>query len=104
MHGRRDDGAARFRCTSAILHNLPSGRVWTLLYGAFVIGDVVGAWAIIPLLAGLLALAELRLGAGRLVRVFLACHIGATLLVAAGLWLGVEAGWVPASVRWTEDV
>lgn len=44
------------------------------------------------------------MGAGRLVRVFLAGHIGATLLVAAGLWLGVEAGWVPESVRWAEDV
>ncbi|MGK8553341.1 rhomboid-like protein [Nocardia gipuzkoensis] len=89
---------------STNLHNLLSGRIGTLLSSAFVIGDVVGAWVIIPLLAGLLALAELRFGAVHLVGVFLAGHVGATLVVAAGLWLGVEAGWVPVSVRWAEDV
>ncbi|MGQ4596305.1 rhomboid-like protein [Nocardia sp. R6R-6] len=89
---------------STNLHNLLSGRVATLLSSAFVIGDVVGAWVIIPLLAGLLALAELRFGALRLIRVFLAGHVGTTLFVAAGLWVGVEAGWVPASIRWSEDV
>ncbi|MCC3326663.1 rhomboid-like protein [Nocardia abscessus] len=89
---------------STNLHNLLSGRVGTLLASAFVIGDVVGAWVIIPLLACLLALAELRFGALHAVHVFLAGHIGATVLVAAGLWIGVEAGWVPASIRWAEDV
>ncbi|WP_063025439.1 rhomboid-like protein [Nocardia niwae] len=89
---------------STNLHNLLSGRIGTLLASAFVIGDVVGSWVIIPLLACLLALAELRFGALRAVRVFLAGHIGATLLVAAGLWIGVQAGWVPASIRWAEDV
>lgn len=89
---------------STNLQNLLDGRIGTLLASAFVIGDVVGSWVIIPLLACLLALAELRFGALRLVRVFLAGHIGATLLVAAGLWVGVEAGWVPASIRWAEDV
>ncbi|MBF6472232.1 MULTISPECIES: rhomboid-like protein [Nocardia] len=89
---------------STNLHNLLSGRVGTLLASAFVIGDVVAAWVIIPLLACLLALVELRFGALHAVRVFLAGHIGATVLVAAGLWIGVEAGWVPASIRWAEDV
>ncbi|WP_051022172.1 rhomboid-like protein [Nocardia pneumoniae] len=89
---------------STNLHNLLSGRIGTLLASAFVIGDDVGAWVVIPFLGGLLALAELRFGAVHLVGVFLAGHIGATLLVAAGLWLGVEAGWVPGSVRWAEDV
>ncbi|MFI9414000.1 rhomboid-like protein [Nocardia gamkensis] len=89
---------------STNLHNLLSGRLGTLLASAFVIGDAVGSWVIIPLLACLLALAELRFGALRLVRVFLVGHVGATLLVAAGLWVGVRAGWVPASIRWAEDV
>ncbi|WP_330232720.1 hypothetical protein OHA40_09670 [Nocardia sp. NBC_00508] len=44
--------------------------------------------------------AELRFGAVRSAQVFLLGHIGATLLVVAGLWMGVEAGWVLASVRW----
>ncbi|MFE7747302.1 rhomboid-like protein [Nocardia sp. NPDC057455] len=89
---------------STNLHNLLSGRIGTLLASAFVIGDVVGSWVIIPLLTCLLALAELRFGALRLVRVFLVGHVGATLLVAAGLWVGVRAGWVPVSIRWAEDV
>ncbi|MGO4613662.1 rhomboid-like protein [Nocardia sp. 2YAB30] len=89
---------------STNLHNLLNGRVGTLLSSAFVIGDVGAAWILIPLLACLLALAELRFGAVRLVRVFLAGHIGATLLVAAGLWVAVEAGWMPTNIRWAEDV
>ncbi|CAM4516356.1 rhomboid-like protein [Nocardia ninae] len=89
---------------STNLHNLLQGRVVTLLSSALVIGDVGTAWLIMPLLACLLALAELRFGALHMVRVFLAGHIGATLLVAAGLWVAVEFDWMPASVRWSEDV
>ncbi|GAA5070218.1 rhomboid-like protein [Nocardia iowensis] len=89
---------------STNLHNLLQGRVVTLLSSALVIGDVGTAWLIMPLLACLLALAELRFGALHMVRVFLAGHIGATLLVAVGLWVAVEFDWLPASVRWSEDV
>ncbi|GAA5063861.1 rhomboid-like protein [Nocardia callitridis] len=89
---------------STNLHNLLDGRVSTLLASALVIGDVAGSWVLIPLLACLLALAELRFGALHLVRVFLAGHIGATLVVAGGLWVSVEAGWLPTSIRWAEDV
>ncbi|MFD0364233.1 rhomboid-like protein [Nocardia sp. GCM10030253] len=89
---------------STNLHNLLNGRVGTLFSSALVIGDVAAAWVIIPLLGCLLALAELRFGAVHLVRVFLAGHIGATLLVAAGLWIAVEADWLPASIRWAQDV
>ncbi|MEV6561248.1 rhomboid-like protein [Nocardia sp. NPDC051756] len=89
---------------STNLHNLLQGRVVTLLSSALVIGDVGTAWLIMPLLACLLGLAELRFGALHMVRVFLAGHIGATLLVAAGLWVAVEFDWLPASVRWSEDV
>ncbi|WP_433662003.1 rhomboid-like protein [Nocardia sp. CA-128927] len=89
---------------STNLHNLLQGRVVTLLSSALVIGDVGVAWLIMPMLACLLALAELRFGALHMVRVFLAGHIGATLLVAAGLWVAVEFDWLPASVRWSEDV
>ncbi|WP_069163090.1 rhomboid-like protein [Nocardia altamirensis] len=89
---------------STNLQNLLNGRVVTLLSSALVIGDVGVAWLIMPLLASLLALAELRFGALRMVRVFLAGHVGATLLVAAGLWVSIEFDWMPASVRWSEDV
>ncbi|MFE7802987.1 rhomboid-like protein [Nocardia sp. NPDC057440] len=89
---------------STNLHNLLNGHVGTLFSSALVIGDVSAAWAIIPLLGCLLALAELRFGAVHLMRVFLAGHIGATLLVAGGLWIAIDVGWVPASIRWAEDV
>ncbi|MEV5837139.1 rhomboid-like protein [Nocardia sp. NPDC052112] len=89
---------------STNLHNLLNGRVGTMLSSALVIGDVSAAWVLIPLLGCLLALAELRFGAVHMVRVFLAGHIGATLLVAAGLWIAIEADWLPASIRWAQDV
>jgi len=89
---------------STNLHNLLDGRIGTLFSSALVIGDVSAAWIIIPLLGCLLALAELRFGAVHLIRVFLAGHIGATLLVAGGLWIAVELDWLPASIRWAQDV
>lgn len=89
---------------STNLHNLLNGRIGTMFSSALVIGDVSAAWVIIPLLGCLLALAELRLGAVHMVRVFMAGHIGATLLVAVGLWIAIEADWLPASIRWAQDV
>jgi hypothetical protein len=89
---------------STNLHNLLDGRIGTLVSSALVIGDAGAAWVIIPLLGCLLALAELRIGAVHLIHVFLAGHIGATLLVAGGLWIAIDVGWLPASVRWAEDV
>jgi hypothetical protein len=89
---------------STNLHNLLNGHLSTLFSSALVIGDVGTAWTVIPLLGCLLALAELRFGAVHLVRVFLAGHIGATLLVALGLWVAVEANWLPSSITRVEDV
>ncbi|WP_330252554.1 hypothetical protein OG874_41925 [Nocardia sp. NBC_00565] len=89
---------------STNLHNLLSGRIGTVFSSALVIGDASAAWVIIPLLGCLLALAELRFGAVHMVHVFMAGHIGATLLVAGGLWIAIEADWLPASIRWTQDV
>ncbi|MFQ6398682.1 rhomboid-like protein [Nocardia sp. KC 131] len=99
--------AARSRMVlhaSTNLHNLLNGHIGTLFSSALVIGDVSAAWVIIPLLGCMLALAELRFGAMHLVHVFLAGHIGASLLVAGGLWVAIDVGWVPASIRWAEDV
>ncbi|QIS09421.1 rhomboid-like protein [Nocardia arthritidis] len=90
--------------TSTNLHNLLHGHISTLFASAFVIGDAAVALTILPLLACLLALAELRFGSGQLVRIFLAGHIGATLLVAVGLWIAVTAEWMPQSIGWAEDV
>jgi hypothetical protein len=90
--------------TSTNLHNLLGGHWSTLLSSAFVIGDTDTALLTVPLLACVLALAELRYGAWSTVRVFLAGHVGATLLVAVGLWIGVQAGWEDPGVGLAEDV
>jgi hypothetical protein len=90
--------------TSTNLHNLGHGHLGTLLSSAFVIGDTNSSLTSIPLLACLLALVELRFGAWHTVRTFLAGHIGATLLVAAGLWVAVLEHWQPDSIGVAEDV
>ena len=58
----------------------------------------------LPGLVCLLALAELTCGSGLLVVAFASGHIGATLLVAAGLTAAVELGWLPISVSRATDV
>ncbi|MGY2063644.1 rhomboid-like protein, partial [Nocardia gipuzkoensis] len=89
---------------STNLHNLLRGHFGTLFSSALVIGDNAAALVLIPLLLSLLALAELRFGAWQVIRIFLAGHIGATLLVALGLWVAVEAGWLPMDITRAEDV
>lgn len=89
---------------STNLANLGQGRWATLLTSAFVAGPRVpgpGWWLA---LAGLLASAELLWGSWRAVLTFLAGHVGATLLVAAGLAAGMTAGWLPAAWATAPDV
>src|SRR6266702_1158151 len=90
--------------TSTNLHNLEHGHLDTLLSSAFVIGDTDSSLTSVPLLACLLALVELRYGAWHTVRTFLAGHVGATLLVAVGLWVAVHEHWLPGSIGDSEDV
>jgi hypothetical protein len=88
---------------STNLDNLGRLHVGTLLTSAFVMASAPTlAWwcGIAALLAGV----ELRLGSRRLAIAFLAGHVGATLLVAAGLATGVRAGWVDGGVSGTVDV
>jgi hypothetical protein len=91
------------RHASTNLHNLSHGRVGTLLGSAFIVdaGPVYG-W--LPGLVCLLALAELLWRSGRLVVAFATGHVGATLLVAAGLTAAVKLGWLPVSVSRATDV
>ncbi|RMI32544.1 rhomboid-like protein [Nocardia stercoris] len=90
--------------TSTNLDNLAHHRFGTLLTSAFVIADNGTALLAVPLLAGLLALSERRFGSRATVSVFLTGHVGATLLVAAGLWSGVRRGWFDADVCYAVDV
>jgi hypothetical protein len=87
---------------STNLHNLLHGHFATLISSAFVTDGP--AWMMVPLLACVLVLAEIRLGSRRLVEIFLTGHIGATLLVAVGLYIGVQAEWLDGSVVRAQDV
>lgn len=88
---------------STNLHNLLNGRLATLLSSAFVTGGGP-VWLTVPVLACLLALAELRFGTRRLVAIFFGGHIGATLLVAGGLMVAVDRGWISHAVMRVQDV
>ncbi|MEO8816524.1 MAG: rhomboid-like protein [Mycobacterium sp.] len=90
---------------STNLDNLGNGRFGTLLSSAFVIdADSGPIYLWLPGLVCLLALAELLWRSGRLAVVFAAGHIGATLLVAAGLATAVRFGWLPWTIASARDV
>ncbi len=88
---------------STNLHNLSHGHVGTLLDSAFVV-DAGPIYVWLPGLVCLLAVAELMWGSVRLVVAFVVGHVGATLLVAAGLTAAVELGCLPLSVSRATDV
>jgi hypothetical protein len=88
---------------STNLHNLAHGHLGTLLGSAF-ITETGPMWFWLPGLVCLLALAELIWRSGRLALVFVTGHVGATLLVAAGLTAAIELGWLPLSIARASDV
>jgi hypothetical protein len=88
---------------STNLHNLAHGHLGTLFGSAF-ITDAGPMWFWLPGLVCLLALAELIWRGGRLALVFVTGHVGATLLVAAGLTAAIELGWLPLSISRASDV
>ncbi|WP_293314914.1 rhomboid-like protein [Mycobacterium sp.] len=88
---------------STNLHNLSHGHLSTLVGSAFVDdGGDIYVW--LPGLVCLLALGELIWRARGLVMAFAVGHIGATLLVAAGLVVALKAGWLPLSIARATDV
>lgn len=88
---------------STNLHNLAHGRLSTLVGSAFVEdGGDICLW--LPWLVCLLALGELMWRGRGLVVAFTVGHVGATLLVAAGLVVALKAGWLPFSVARASDV
>lgn len=94
---------ALIRHASTNLHNLSRGRIGTLVGSAFVV-DAGSIYLWLPGLVCLLLVAELTCGAVRLVLTFVTGHVGATLLVAAGLAAAVKLGWLSASVARAPDV
>lgn len=88
---------------STNLHNLAHGRLGTLLASAFVV-DAGPPYLWLPGLVCLLALGELIWGGWRLIVLFGIGHVGATLVVAAGLVAAVGFDVVPVAVARDEDV
>jgi hypothetical protein len=92
-----------FQYASTNLHNLSRGHVGTLIGSAFVVdAGPIAEW--LPGLLCLLGLVELFWGSLRLVVAFAVGHVGATVLVAAGLAGAVSWGWTSAVVTQAEDV
>ncbi|GBE67845.1 hypothetical protein MFM001_43070 [Mycobacterium sp. MFM001] len=91
------------RNASTNVHNLAHGHLGTLFGSAFVT-DAGPIYVWLPGLVCLLALAELIWHSGRTAMVFVTGHIGATLLVAAGLTAAIELGWLPLSIARASDV
>lgn len=91
------------RDSSTNLHNLGEGRLNTLIGSAFV-NEAGPLYYWLPGLIALLALGELLWQGRRMIVAFAVGHIGATLIVAAGLAGGLAAGLLSASVSDAADV
>jgi hypothetical protein len=91
------------RHMSTNLHNLSHGRLGTLIGSAFV-SPQGPIWIWLPGLVCLLALAELLWRSRQVLVAFALGHIGATLIVAAGLAAALQLGWLPLSIEHASDV
>lgn len=88
---------------STNLHNLRHGHFGTLVGSAFVT-DAGPVYAWLPGLTCLLAVAELMWRSSRTLLALAVGHVGATALVAVGLVVAIDHGWVPAEVSHDIDV
>lgn len=91
------------RHTSTNLHNLGNGRIGTLIGSAFVT-ETGPIYVWLPGLFAILALAELLWLSRRVVVAFVVGHVGATLLVAAGLASALGVGLLSMSIINVTDV
>ncbi|GAC1406217.1 MAG: hypothetical protein NVS4B6_15630 [Mycobacterium sp.] len=87
---------------STNLHNLTEGHLGTLVGSAFITDEGMGWWLLG--LVCLLASAELIWRSRGLVHIFVLGHVGATLIVAAGLAFAIHIGWQPDDLMWADDV
>ncbi len=95
--------AAAVSQMSTNLHNLTRGHLGTLIGSAFVNdSDSIYFW--LPGLVCLLALGEIIWRGKGLLLTFAVGHIGATLIVAAGLLAAVRTGSLPSSIARASDV
>ncbi|BBY60626.1 hypothetical protein MSAR_37620 [Mycolicibacterium sarraceniae] len=89
--------------TSTNLHNLGQGQLGTLIGSAFVT-DRGPIYVRLPGLFAILGLAELLWHSRRMMLAFVVGHVGATLLVAAGLAATLAAGLTSWSIANVTDV
>jgi hypothetical protein len=89
--------------TSTNVDNLAAGKLSTLITSAFILDDG-NAWVLLPLIGAALAAGELLWGSRRLLGVFVAGHVGATLIVFGGLFVGTHLGLLSSSVDNAADV
>ncbi|HZT54377.1 MAG TPA: rhomboid-like protein [Gaiellaceae bacterium] len=89
---------------STNLHELGRAPLRVLVASAFWLDDwrEVVPWTVL-ILAVVLPV-ERRIGWRRTALVFAIGHVGATLLVAAGLWFGLRHGWVDPAVEHARDI
>lgn len=88
---------------STNLHNLRHGHLGTLLGSAFVV-DAGPIYIWLPGLVCLLAICETIFCSTRLIIAFAVGHIGATLLVAAGLTVALKVELMSTAVTRANDV
>jgi membrane associated rhomboid family serine protease len=89
---------------STNLHQLARAPLRVLVASAFWLGDLSELWLWALLLVVILAPVERRLGSRRTVLAFALGHVGATLVVAAGLLVLVRLGDVSPVVEDARDV
>ncbi|MCU1453315.1 MAG: hypothetical protein JWN46_1461, partial [Acidimicrobiales bacterium] len=87
---------------STNLHNLAHGRVDTLVTSMLIVGNPGRRWW--ACLALLFLLVERAWGSRRFVWIVVAGHVGATLVVAALLVVGINLSWFPTAWSTAEDV
>ncbi len=88
---------------STNLHNLGQWHFSTLATSAFVI-DEGPVWFTCLGVGCTLAVAELAWGGRRMFTTFVLGHLGATAVVAGGLWVGIRSGWLPVTWELASDV
>ncbi|MGV8871409.1 MAG: rhomboid-like protein [Rhodococcus sp. (in: high G+C Gram-positive bacteria)] len=88
---------------STNLHNLTDGHLATLVTSVFLTEGRVN-WLWLASVALLFAVAEWISGWRRFLLTFSAGHIGASALVAIGLFIGIHADWLADSLAMAVDV
>jgi hypothetical protein len=88
---------------STNLHNLTDGHLATLVTSVFLTEGRVN-WLWLAAVALLFAVAEWVSGWRRFLLTFSAGHLGATALVATGLFIGIHNDWLADSLAMAVDV